>query len=297
MLVEQRPTVPMLHVLAFRPDFVPSWPPRSHITPLTLNRLERPQVEALIRHVAGGKALPEEVTQHIVTRTDGVPLFVEELTRMVLESASGGRQRLTMSSRSRWRACRFPLTWPARCLNGPPGSPASGKSRGPTGGGAGSGWSVYALIQALESLDEVTLQGRLGELVAAELLYQRGRPPHATYRFKHALIQDAAYASLLKSTRQQMHQQVARVLEAQFPETMETQPELVAQHYTEAGLTEQSIPSWQRAGQQALRAFGQLGSRTAPDKRSGATRHAPRSPGAAPAGVGAADCPRRLSEN
>jgi predicted ATPase len=86
MLVEQSPTVPMLHMLAFRPDFVPPWPPRSHLTPLTLNRLERPQVEALIRHLAGGKALPAEVVQHIVARTDGVPLFVEELTKTVLES-------------------------------------------------------------------------------------------------------------------------------------------------------------------------------------------------------------------
>src|SRR5262249_40662697 len=111
---------------------------------------------------------------------------------------------------------------------------------------------AYALIQALASLNEATLQARLRQLVAAELLYQRGRPPHATYRFKHALIQDAAYASLLKSTRQQMHQQVAQVLEAQFPETVATQPELVAQHYTEAGLTQQAIPYWQLAGQQAL---------------------------------------------
>ena len=111
---------------------------------------------------------------------------------------------------------------------------------------------AYAVLQALESLDEVTLQARLGELVTAELLYQRGRPPHATYRFKHALIQDAAYTSLLKSIRQQVHRQVAEVLEAQFPETVATQPELVAHHYTEAGLTEQAIPYWQQAGQQAL---------------------------------------------
>ena len=110
---------------------------------------------------------------------------------------------------------------------------------------------VYALIQALAPLDEATLQGRLEQLVEAELLYQRGRPPRATYRFKHALIQDAAYASLLKSARQQVHQQAAQVLEAQFPETVVTQPELVAQHYTEAGLTEQAIPYWQQAGQQA----------------------------------------------
>jgi predicted ATPase len=116
----------------------------------------------------------------------------------------------------------------------------------------------YSVVQALTSVDEATLQAWLDQLVAAELLYQRGRPPRATYRFKHALIQDAAYASLLKSTRQQMHRQVARVLEAQFPETVATQPELVAQHYTEAGLTEQAIPYWQRAGQQALQRSANL---------------------------------------
>jgi predicted ATPase len=116
----------------------------------------------------------------------------------------------------------------------------------------------YALIQALTPLDGATVQTRLGQLVAAELLYQRGRPPRATYMFKHALIQDAAYASLLKSTRQQVHRQVAQVLEAQFPETVVTQPELVAQHYTEAGLAEQAIPYWQRAGEHAAQRSAHL---------------------------------------
>src|SRR5262249_36325359 len=110
----------------------------------------------------------------------------------------------------------------------------------------------YAVLQALAPLDEATLQARLERLVAAELLYQRGRPPHATYLFKHALIQDAAYASLLKSTRQQVHQQVAQVMEARFPDIYDTQPELLAHHYTEAGLGAQAILHWQRAGQRAI---------------------------------------------
>ena len=113
---------------------------------------------------------------------------------------------------------------------------------------------AYELLRAVAPLDEMTVQQALAQLVEAELLYQRGRPPQATYVLKHALIQDAAYASLLKSTRQQ----VAQVLEAQFPETVATQPELVAQHYTEAGLTEQAIPYWQRAGQQALQRSANL---------------------------------------
>jgi predicted ATPase len=114
------------------------------------------------------------------------------------------------------------------------------------------------VLQALAPLDEATLQARLGQLVAAELLYQRGRPPRTTYRFKHALIQDAAYASLLKGTRQQVHQQVAELLIAQFPESVETQPELVAHHYPEAGCPAQAIPYWQQAGQQALQRSANL---------------------------------------
>jgi predicted ATPase len=250
MLVEQAPTVPMLHVLAFRPDFVPQWPPRSHITPLTLNRLDHPQVEALIRHVAGGKALPAEVVHHIITKTDGVPLFVEELTKLLLESGL-----------LREEGTRYVLTGPLASVPIPTtlhdalmarlDRLGSAKAVAQLGAVLGREFA-YALIQALAPLDEATLQARLGQLVAAELLYQRGRPPYATYRFKHALIQDAAYTSLLKSTRQQVHRQVAQVLEAQFPETVATQPELVAQHYTEAGLTEQAMPYWQRAGQQAI---------------------------------------------
>jgi predicted ATPase len=115
----------------------------------------------------------------------------------------------------------------------------------------------YALLHAMASVDEATLQARLAHLVAAELLYQRGRPPHARYLFKHALIQDAAYQSLLKSRRQQEHQRVAELLRAQFPDTAETQPELVAQHYTEAGLPEQALPYWQQAGERAARRFAQ----------------------------------------
>jgi class 3 adenylate cyclase/predicted ATPase len=256
MLVEQAPTTPMLHVLAFRPDFVPPWPPRSHMTPLTLNRLDRSQVEALIRHLAGGKALPAEVVQHLVTRTDGVPLFVEELTKTVLEFGL-----------LRGEGPHYVLTGPLASVPIPTTLHDSlmarldrlGAAKAVAQLGAVLGREfAYALILALAPLDEATLQARLEQLVAAELLYQRGRPPRATYLFKHALIQDAPYQSLLKSTRQQVHQQIAQVLEAQFPETVATQPELVAQHYTEAGLTEQTIPYWQRAGHQALQRSANL---------------------------------------
>jgi predicted ATPase/class 3 adenylate cyclase len=248
-LVEQAPTAPMLHVLTFRPDFVPPWAPRAHITPLTLNRLDRPQVEALIRHLTGGKALPAEVVQHLVTRTDGVPLFVEELIKMLLESGLLREEGSLYALTGPLASVPIPATLHDSLMARLDRLPAA-KAVAQFGAVLGREFS-YALIQALAPLDEATLQARLEQLVAAELLYQRGRPPRATYLFKHALIQDAAYASLLKSTRQQVHQQAAQVLEAQFPETVATQPELVAHHYTEAGCPAQAIPYWQRAGQQA----------------------------------------------
>jgi predicted ATPase len=239
----------MLHVLTFRPDFVPPWPPRAHTTPLTLNRLDRPQVEALLRYLTGGKALPVAVLQHIVTRTDGVPLFVEELTKMLLESSLVREEVPSYVLTGPLASVPIPTTL-HDALMARLDRLSAAKAVAQLGAVLGREFA-YALIQALAPLDEATLQARLEQLVAAELLYQRGRPPRATYMFKHALIQDAAYASLLKSTRQQVHQPVAQVLETQFPETVATQPELVAQHYTEASLTEQAIPYWQRAGQQA----------------------------------------------
>jgi predicted ATPase/class 3 adenylate cyclase len=249
LVVEQAPTVPMLHVLTSRPEFSPPWPQRSHITPLVLNRLERPQVEALIAQRAGGKTLPAEVVQHIVAKTDGVPLYVEELTKMLLASA------LLLEEDS-----QYVLTGPLRTVAIPDtlqdalmarlDQLNTAKEVAQLAAVLGREFA-YELLQAIAPQDEDTLQAGLAQLVAAELLYQRGRPPRARYSFKHALIQDAAYASLLKSTRQQVHQQMAQVIETRFPSLVETQPELVAQHYTAAGCTEQAVVYWQRAGQHA----------------------------------------------
>ena len=249
LLVEQTPTAAMLHVLTFRPEFSPPWPTRSHLTPITLNRLERPQVEALIAHLAGGKALPAEVVAHIVAKTDGVPLYVEELTKMLLAS-----------DLLRAEAEHYVLTGPLSTMAIPETLQDSlmarldqlptAKEVAQLGAVLGREFA-YDMLRAVSSQDEATVQDGLARLVAAELLYQRGRPPRARYMFKHALIQDAAYASLLRSTRQQVHQQVAQLLEARFPEIVETQPELVAQHYTAAGCPEQAVRYWQRAGQQA----------------------------------------------
>ena len=249
LLVEQAPTVPMLHVLTYRPEFSPPWPQRSHITPLVLNRLERLQVEALITQRAGGKPLPAEVVQYIVAKTDGVPLYVEELTKMLLASGL-----------LREEADQYVLTGPLRTVAIPDTLQDALRARldqlnmakevAQLGAVLGREFA-YELLAAIAPQDEETLQAGLAQLVGAELLYQRGRPPRARYIFKHALIQDAAYASLLKRTLQQVHQQVAQVLETRFPLLVETQPELVAQHYTAAGCTEQAVGYWQRAGQYA----------------------------------------------
>jgi predicted ATPase len=200
--------------------------------------------------VAHGNALPPEVVEQVVAKTDGVPLFVEELTKMVLES--GLLQE---------RVERYELSGPLPPLAIPTtlhdslmarlDRLAAVKGLAQIGATLGREFA-YDLLQAVSPWDEGMLHQGLHQLVAAEFLYQQGLPPQATYRFKHALIQDAAYQSLLRSTRQQYHQRIAQVLAAQFPETAETHPELLAHHYTEAGLNQQAVVYWQRAGQRAL---------------------------------------------
>src|SRR4029450_1242511 len=185
----------------------------------------------------------------IVAKTDGVPLFVEELTKMVLES--GLLQE---------REEHYELTGPLPPLAIPATLHDSLRARldrlatvkGLAQLGATLGREfAYDLLQAVSPWDEGTLRRGLSQLVEAELLSQQGLPPQATSLFKHALIQEAAYQSLLRSTRQQHHQRIAQVLEERFPDNRQTQPELLAHHYTEAGLAEQAIPYWQRAGQRA----------------------------------------------
>jgi class 3 adenylate cyclase/predicted ATPase len=250
LVLEQTPAARLLTLLTCRPEFHPPWSSRSYIMPLTLSRLGHPQVEVMITRLTGGNALPAEVVQQIVAKTDGVPLFVEELTKAVLESA------LLQNTDG-----RYELTTPLPILSIPATLQDSLMARldrlvtakGLAQFGATFGRQfTYELLQAVTQLDDVTLQRELARLVDAELLFQRGMPPRASYIFKHALIQEIAYQSLLKRTRQQYHQRIAQVLEEGFPEIATAQPELLAQHYTEASLPEQAIPYWQRAGQQAL---------------------------------------------
>lgn len=251
LVVRCIPTTSLYVLLTFRPEFTPPWGDGSHLSRLTLGRLGRRQVEAMIGRITDGKVLPAEVVQQIVTKTDGVPLFVEELTKMVVESGL-----------LREQDDRYELTGPLPPLAIPDTLQASLMARldrlavvkavAQLGSTIGREFS-YGLIRAMSSLDEATLQQGLQQLVEAELIYQRGARPKASYVFKHALVQDAAYQSLLKSRRQQYHQQITRVLEERFPETKDAQPELLAHHYTEAGLIPQALPYWQAAGRRAVR--------------------------------------------
>ena len=250
LLLDQVPTTRLLLVLTCRPEFQPPWAPRSYVTPLALSRLPRHQVEEMVLGVTGGKALPAEVVQQIVAKTDGIPLFVEELVKTILDAG------LVREEAERYVLTRSvaPLAIPATlqdALMARLDRLAAVKEVAQLGAVLGREFA-YALLRAVAPMDEPTLQQSLAQLVAAELLYQHGILPQATYRFKHALVQDAAYQALLRSTRQQYHARIAHVLEAQFPETAATQPELLAHHYTEAGLTAQAIPYWQRAGQHAI---------------------------------------------
>jgi class 3 adenylate cyclase/predicted ATPase len=249
-LLDQVPTARLLALLTARPSFIAPWPARSHLTSLTLTRFTSKQTETMVSRVSGPKPLPAEVLHQIVSKTDGVPLFVEELTKMVLESGLLAEQE----NRYELTAPLPPLAIPSTLqdsLMARLDRLATVKEVAQLGAALGRAFP-YELIRAVSHQDDTALNQALARLVDAELLYQRGVPPQATYIFKHALVQEAAYQSVLKSLRQQSHQRIAQVLEARFPETRETRPELLAHHYTEAGLPPRAIPYWHRAGQRAI---------------------------------------------
>ena len=249
LLLDQVPTLPLCVVLTCRPSVQPLWGLRTYLTSLQLARLSHEHVEAMVTRITGGRPLPSEVMHHLVTRTDGVPFFVEELTRTVLESPIVRETEGHYELSAPLTALSIPTTLQASLLAR---LDRLGTAKGMAQWGATLGRQFsYALLQASSQRAEEALQRDLKALVDAELVYQRGVPPHATYQFKHALIQEAAYASLLRSTRRYYHQRIAQVLTTQFPDTVDTQPELVAYHYTEAGLQEQAVAYWQQAGQGA----------------------------------------------
>jgi class 3 adenylate cyclase/predicted ATPase len=235
LVVDRARHLPVLLVVTFRPEFQSPWTGQPQVTVLALNRLDRHDRTALIEQIAGSAALSDEVIDQIADRTDGVPLFVEELTKSVLESG-------------------VPLVGiPATLhdsLMARLDSLAAVRLVAQTGAAIGRDFS-YTLLRAVSRLPEDELQASLARLVASELVFQRGIPPDAVYSFKHALVQDAAHGSLLRSTRQQLHAQIAKVLETHSPELMENQPEIFAQHYAEAGLVEKSIAYWGNAGRRS----------------------------------------------
>jgi len=250
LLLDQEPQVPLFALLVFRPEFQPPWNGGRDYPRIALTPLSRDETVAMITRVAGDKRMPEPVLQQLVANTDGNPLFVEELTKMVLET---GLLREVED--------RYELAAPTLTLAIPTTLHDSLIARLDRLGPAKSVAQLaavlgrtfpYELLQAMSSIDVATLDEALTQLLEAGLLYEQSPRPHARYLFKHALIQEVAYQSLLRSARQQYHQRVAETLSEKFPETAETQPELVAHHYTEAGLGAQAIPYWQRAGERAV---------------------------------------------
>ena len=249
LTIERARSLPVLLVVTFRPEFQPPWIGQPQVTMLALNRLDLRVRTAVITQIAGDKALPDEVIAQIADRTDGVPLFVEELTKNVLESG------LLREEADRWVLDRtlllisIPTTLRASLL-ARLDRLASVRHVAQIGAAIGRQFS-YALLCAVSRLPENELQAALARLVTSELVFQRGTPPEAVYSFKHALVQDAAHDSLVRTARQQLHAQIAEALEAHSPEIIESQPELLALHYAEAGLVEKSVACWDKAGRRS----------------------------------------------
>ena len=250
LAVERLRSLPVLLIMTYRPEFQAPWTGQPQVTMLALNRLDRRDGTALIAQIAGGKSLPDEVNAQIVARTDGVPLFIEELTKSVLESG------LLREDADRYVLDRalppqeIPTTLHASLMARIDRSP-SVRRVAQIGAAIGRDFS-YEILHTVSRLSEDELQTVLDRLVASELVFQRGTPPDAVYRFKHALVRDVAHDGLLRNPRRQLHAQIAEALETHAPELIENQPEVLAQHYAEAGLVEKSITYWGKAGHRSI---------------------------------------------
>jgi class 3 adenylate cyclase/tetratricopeptide (TPR) repeat protein len=240
----------ILLVATARPEFKPSWPNHPHVSTVSLSRLGHTAVRALVEGITQGKSLPMDVLDQILNRTDGVPLFVEELTKTILESNivrdAGGRYEMT--------GPLPPLAIPST-LHGSLLARldrfASAKSIAQIGAAIGREFS-HRLIAAVAALPEEGLREGLTQLNAAELIFQRGEPPAATYQFKHALVQDAAYATLIRSNREQLHKSIVKALKEHFPETEHIEPQLLAKHCDQAALGAEAARYWLKAGRSAI---------------------------------------------
>ncbi|MBC8742950.1 AAA family ATPase [Paraburkholderia sp. UCT31] len=245
-LVDRIETLPALLIVSFRPEFMSRWIGRSEVTLLTLNRLHPRQRAEMIERVALGKALPKEVTDQIIEHTDGIPLFVEELTRMVLESGVLREQNGRYVLDGPLPPLAIPMTLHAS-LMARLDRLAPVRDVAQVAAAIGRRFS-YELISAVASMPKERLDDALNHLVSAELVFRRGAPPEAEYTFKHALVQDAAYSSMLRDRRQQLHARIAMELENHFADVTEQQPEILAEHCVQAGLTEKAARLWRRAG-------------------------------------------------
>jgi class 3 adenylate cyclase/predicted ATPase len=239
----------VLVVMTFRPEYAPPWIGQPDVTVLTLNRLAAGEAGTLIDRIAGNHALPTGVRQDIIERSDGIPLFVEEMTKAVLE-AGGERASRDVTASVPLAALAVPASLHASLLARLDRLGAA-KRVAQIGAAIGREFS-YALLAAVAGEPEAELGAALERLVAAGLLFRQGLPPHATYLFKHALVQDAAYGTLLRDGRRALHARIADVLERRFAEIAERQPELLARHCAEAGLTEKAARLWGKAGTQSL---------------------------------------------
>jgi predicted ATPase len=249
LTIERIRRLPVLLIITFRPEFQEAWSRAAHVSALPLNRLDADEGSVPAESIAG-KALPDEVLTHIAARADGVPLFVEELTRAVVESGL-----------LRDAGDRYALDRPIPSFAIPPSLHASllarldrlgttAKEIAQIGAAIGRDFS-YEPLAAVVQRDETELQDILSRLVDAGLVLQRGLPPDANFLFKHALVQDAAYGTLLRGPRQGLHALIADALQTRFPEIADSQPELLAQHYAEAGLIEKSVAYWGKAGRRS----------------------------------------------
>jgi predicted ATPase len=249
LLVERIKTIPVLLIVTFRPEFDAPWVGQSHATSLVLNRLGESEAAAIIARLVGNKALPTDVLAEIVERTDGIPLFVEEMTKAVLEAeGEGADRRMAAAVPSAARA--VPATLHAS-LMARLDRLGSAKELAQIGAAIGREFS-HALVASVAHKPHAELEAALDRLIEAGLLFRQGVPPQANYLFKHALVQDAAYGTLLREPRRALHARIIEALESQFTDMAESQPELLARHCSEAGLIEKAAFLWGKAGQQSL---------------------------------------------
>ena len=248
--IERIRSLPVLLIVTYRPEFVPPWLGQSHVTTLTLNRLGRRENAILIRQVARGKELPAALLEQIITSTDGVPLFIEEMTKSVLESDDLREENGTYVL-----AAGLPVLAVPETLQGSLTARLDrlGAARAVVQTGAALGREfTFPVLKAVIKAGDAELEPLLDQIVASQLVHQRGAVPHAIYSFKHALVQDAAHETLIRSQRAQLHGRIKEVLEQEFPETPERNPDVLAYHCTEAGIWDEAINYWLKSARMAL---------------------------------------------